>query len=475
MIGAVGWWSVAQLTHRLDESVTVTTRKIEVEGELRANVLTFRLQERGLLLFSYIKSAEQVSDCLHRYENAMDASLSEVGAIRALVAADRGRGTMDRIETAIREYRTTQLEVRRLVEAGQLDQATQWDQKNVVPVGARIVAGLDELSEQLHSLNAQADEEALHVSARTRTVFGLGLLGLLVCALLGAAAASTMRRTTRMLQVTAAELQRATHQVNSAASQVSSSSQSLANGCSEQAASLQETSATSEEISSLARKNADHGRAAAELMAQSQGKIVQTNQFLEQAVVAMGEINAQSGKISAIIKVIDGIAFQTNILALNAAVEAARAGEAGMGFAVVADEVRNLAQRAAQAARDTSDLIEGSITSSNDGKLKVDQVAAAIRAITEDGAREKTLVDDVNLGSQEQARGAEQIAKSIAQMDQVTQQTAASAEETAAATPQFDAQAKVLENIVERLYALVGADGETTARAKVTGGRVRRG
>ena len=124
MIGAVGWWSVAQLTHRLDESVTVTTRKIEVEGELRANVLTFRLQERGLLLFSYIKSAEQVSDCLHRYENAMDASLSEVGAIRALVAADRGRGTMDRIETAIREYRTTQLEVRRLVEAGQLDQAT---------------------------------------------------------------------------------------------------------------------------------------------------------------------------------------------------------------------------------------------------------------------------------------------------------------------------------------------------------------
>jgi methyl-accepting chemotaxis protein/methyl-accepting chemotaxis protein-1 (serine sensor receptor) len=146
-----------------------------------------------------------------------------------------------------------------------------------------------------------------------------------------------------------------------------------------------------------------------------------------------------------------------------------------MGFAVVADEVRNLAQRAAQAARDTSDLIEGSITSSNDGKLKVDQVAAAIRAITEDGAREKTLVDDVNLGSQEQARGAEQIAKSIAQMDQVTQQTAASAEETAAATPQFDAQAKVLENIVERLYALVGADGETTARAKVTGGRVRRG
>ena len=125
-ITAVGWWSVAQLTRRLDESITVTTRKIELAGQLRANVLTFRLQERGLLLFSYIKSAEQVSDCLRKYEKAIDASLDEVGAVRPLLATDRGRRTMDRIEAAIREYRTTQLEVRRLVAAGQLDQATEW-------------------------------------------------------------------------------------------------------------------------------------------------------------------------------------------------------------------------------------------------------------------------------------------------------------------------------------------------------------
>ena len=143
--------------------------------------------------------------------------------------------------------------------------------------------------------------------------------------------------------------------------------------------------------------------------------------------------HASSDKISKIIKTIDEIAFQTNILALNAAVEAARAGEAGMGFAVVADEVRNLAQRCAQAAKDTAGLIEESIAKSNDGKPKLDQVAKAIAAITEDSGKVKTLVDEVSLGSQEQARGLEQISKAIAQMEQVTQKTAASAEERSAA------------------------------------------
>ncbi len=166
-------------------------------------------------------------------------------------------------------------------------------------------------------------------------------------------------------------------QVVSAAGQVSSSSQTLAQGASEQAASLEETSASTEQITSMTRKNSENARSAATLMTEASSQVGTANQHLEQMVGSMQEINTSSDKIARIIKVIDEIAFQTNILALNAAVEAARAGEAGMGFAVVADEVRNLAQRCAQAAKDTAGLIEESITKSNDGKGKLDLVAQA--------------------------------------------------------------------------------------------------
>jgi len=173
----------------------------------------------------------------------------------------------------------------------------------------------------------------------------------------------------------------------------------------------------------------------------------------------MNEINGSSQKISKIIKVIDEIAFQTNILALNAAVEAARAGEAGMGFAVVADEVRNLAQRCAQAARDTASLIEESIAKSNDGKSKVDRVAEAIRGVSAEAEQIKRLVDEVHLGSQEQARGLDQIGKAIAQMQGVGQTNAATAEESAAAAEELTAQSATLNHVGRRLQALVDGGG----------------
>jgi methyl-accepting chemotaxis protein/methyl-accepting chemotaxis protein-1 (serine sensor receptor) len=181
----------------------------------------------------------------------------------------------------------------------------------------------------------------------------------------------------------------------------------------------------------------------------------------------MKEINSSSEKISRIIRVIDEIAFQTNILALNAAVEAARAGEAGMGFAVVADEVRNLAHRSAQAAKDTAVLIEESISKSNEGSRKLDMVAQSIQQITASAGQVKTLSDEVDVGSQEQSRGIEQISTAVSQMEKVTQRNAANAEESAAASEELAAQARSLYEGVERLRRLTGEGRHRATEAVV--------
>jgi methyl-accepting chemotaxis protein/methyl-accepting chemotaxis protein-1 (serine sensor receptor) len=303
--------------------------------------------------------------------------------------------------------------------------------------------------------------------ATVRLVDGLLFLVAIVA---GVAKWWIVRESLGVLKHQVEEISQGAEQMTTAARQVSSSSQSLAQGASEQAASLEETSASSEEINSMARKNADNSRSTANLLERSTEKVGQANLYLQDMVISMDQITESSGKISKIIKVIDEIAFQTNILALNAAVEAARAGEAGMGFAVVADEVRNLAQRSAQAAKDTAELIEDSIARSSEGKMKVDQVVAAIRAVTEDSTRVKVMVDEVHLGSEEQSRGIEQIGRAISQMETVTQSIAANAEESAAAAEELNAQSESLQELAGRMARVLG-QGESRARNRVAARR----
>jgi methyl-accepting chemotaxis protein len=280
-------------------------------------------------------------------------------------------------------------------------------------------------------------------------------------------AVSIVRSVNGVLRKAVVELSEGAEQVSSAARQVSGSSQSLAQGSSEQAASLEETSASSEEMSSMTRKNAENSQQAAAFMNAVSERVADANRTLADMIASMEQIGASSGRISKIIKVIDEIAFQTNILALNAAVEAARAGEAGMGFAVVAEEVRNLAQRSAQAAKDTASLIEESILKSTEGSRKLEEVAGSILAVTESAGKVKTLVDEVEASSKEQAQGIDQISKAVAQMDQVTQKNAANAEESASASEELNAQSQTLMAVVNQLRELVGADsGQSDAFGK---------
>jgi methyl-accepting chemotaxis protein/methyl-accepting chemotaxis protein-1 (serine sensor receptor) len=211
-----------------------------------------------------------------------------------------------------------------------------------------------------------------------------------------------------------------------------------------------------EEMASMTRQNAENSLQAAQLMADVDHVVRQSESALQSMVASMDAIQESSNRVGKIIKTIDEIAFQTNILALNAAVEAARAGEAGMGFAVVAEEVRNLAQRSAQAARDTADLIEESIVRSTDGTRNVGQVSQSIEAITGSVSRVKGLIEEVSIASRQQAQGIDQVSQSLAQMEKVTQTTAATAEESAAASEELNAQAAVSMAVVQKLQVMVG-------------------
>jgi methyl-accepting chemotaxis protein len=268
----------------------------------------------------------------------------------------------------------------------------------------------------------------------------------------------SVRKINAVLRSSVAELAGSSLQIAAAASQMATGSQSLAQGASQQAATIEETSSAATEINSMARRAAENSRTTAQMMHASEATFADANHSLGEMVAAMVGIVESSQQISTIIKVIDEIAFQTNILALNAAIEAAHAGEAGLGFAVVADEVRNLAQRSAQAAKDTTTLIEDSIAKAGGGRVKVDQVGTSLRSITAEFAKIKDLIEEIRQGSIEQSRGVEQISHAITQMEQMTQRTAANSREGAASSAELNTQAESLQTVVDRLRIMV--DGE---------------
>ncbi|MEI6261612.1 MAG: methyl-accepting chemotaxis protein [Deltaproteobacteria bacterium] len=257
-------------------------------------------------------------------------------------------------------------------------------------------------------------------------------------------------------------LTEASEQVSAAAGEVSSASQSLAEGSSQQAASIEETSASLEEISSMTRRNASNAGLANSLMKQANQVVNNANVSMSQLTTSMQEISKASEETSKIIKTIDEIAFQTNLLALNAAVEAARAGEAGAGFAVVADEVRNLSMRAADAAKNTAALIDGTVKKVTDGTALVKTTNDTFKEMVSSTAKVGKLVGEIAAASTEQAQGIEQVNIAVTEMDKVTQQNAATAEESASASEELNAQAEEMKSFVADLAAMVGGNAAVT-------------
>ena len=455
LLGVGGLLVSRDLSGDLERAANVTARQQYLAGQVSAGAAELTSLERGSVLASMLADTAHLQAYQQAFSQHAENLRKSLSELRKTADTREAAARLQSLEQQALAVTQAHEELRQAMDKQQMDAAmlifAQKVQPSLEEIGRQAVSLVEQQNSDLASASAASSAKA----ARSTTV----TIALLLLALgVGAGVLWMVRRVGVALRDLAARMSESAERVSGGASMVSSSSQSLAAGASQQAASLEETSASTEEIASITRKNADHALEVAGLMQQSADGAVGVNESLDRMVVQMNEIGNSSNKIARIIKVIDEIAFQTNILALNAAVEAARAGEAGLGFAVVADEVRNLAQRCAQAARDTAGLIEDSISTSRDGNARLDQMAANVRAMTENSTKVKSLVDEVNMGSQEQARGMEQIAHAVMQMEQVTQRTAASAEESASAGTDLNSHADALRALVHEMRDMVGAD-----------------
>ena len=302
--------------------------------------------------------------------------------------------------------------------------------------------------------NVMTDEQMLEQAQSTRWGVILlsavvGIMGIAFALLIGGAIV-------KALSAIVDSLRAGSEQVAAASAQVASGSQSMAEGASEQASSLEEISSSLEEMTSMTRQNADNSNQASNLASDAQRAATSGAEAMARMGEAIDRIKSSSDETAKIVKTIDEIAFQTNLLALNAAVEAARAGEAGKGFAVVAEEVRNLAQRSAEAAKNTANLIEESQKNAEHGVGVSTEVGTILSQIGEQVSKVTTVISEVTAASSEQAQGIEQINKAVAQMDHVTQSNASSAEESASASEELSGQATEMKSIVEDLNRLIG-------------------
>jgi len=455
--GIISFWVVNDLGQQLDQAVNRNARQQLLAGQISTSASDLDAAERGLAMAMMLQQT-QVADQLRRDITGLDESIDkQIRELRSTAGEGAAGSILNQLGNEFTAFRQLHQQVLRSLEGQKMDEALGTLNSSLLPRLSQMNRAAKKVLEDQNTNLA-----ALRSSAEKKRSISLYLVGAfcVLTLVIGLGVQFNVRSIYGVLRKTVGELNDNARELAGASTQVSDASQSISQAAGEQAKSLEQTSSSAEQIHAMTRRNLEHAESAARRTHEASGVIQEANRALSQMVVSMNEISNSSSKISKIIKVIDEIAFQTNILALNAAVEAARAGEAGMGFAVVADEVRNLAQRSAQAAKDTTQLIEESIGRSAEGKQKLDEVAQAIASVTESSNNVRSLVENVHLGSEQQAKGIEQIARAVSRMEQVTQQLAASAEQGAAAGENLKHQARAVDDIGQALHNLLGASGQ---------------
>ena len=453
LVAAIGYFGIGR-------ACTAVTDLAEIHVPLLQSLATIdsgvHAQELAVTQYA-VQADEKYLDHYREMDKEVDRALTRAAKLIAsdpdLVEAGWS-AKMDRI--AEKHDRVFVAAATRLLEAAKADRSYQaW-----APLSAALTRASEDVMTEIDALLETNNKEAAAVAAQAseagRTARNLmpiiGSIALVAGALL---AFFLTRGVTGPLNRIIADLSNGSGQIGQASSQVAAAAQDLAEGGSEQAAALEQASSSLEEMAAMTKSNADNSSQADRLMRESSRVVDQAGRDMDEMTRSMEEIAKSGGEISKIVKSIDEIAFQTNLLALNAAVEAARAGEAGAGFAVVADEVRALALRAAEAAKTTQELIDGTISRIEQGSTLAAKSRAGFDGIIGSSQRVAGLIAETARASAEQAQGVDQINTTIGQMERVVQQNAANAEESASAAEELDAQTRTLNSMVAQLVALV--------------------
>jgi len=440
----------SNLQRILEREVNASAQRTDLVGQLTTSLAEMK-GRRQLLISSDVSTGEQRRSLLRADSAKVDRLLA---GLDPLVKDARQRQLLDALRNAHQSWANNHKDLTvRCADchaAGALGTDDGNRQRDQMEQASQGLAQM-----QRESLGAATREVEASVERSRWLAIGLGSLAVALCAWI----LRVVRRSMKSLRKTTGLLSEGSKQAVAGARQVKEAGAALAQSAEEQSRNVGATSSTAGELATMTQKNAELANRSAALMGRVEEGVQAANSTLRSLKLSMDEIAASSGKVSGIIKVIDGIAFQTNILALNAAVEAARAGESGLGFAVVADEVRNLAQRSADAARDTGSLIDESADKSAEGRSRLDEVIKSIEEITVRSTEVKALVDGVSMGNQEQAKGIEEIARAVRQMEQQVHQVLRSEEDLTLAGQQISAQIMSVENGVERLQLMVDGAG----------------
>ncbi len=433
----------------------LNTRPLGNIGEASTQFQTMRGLLKDMFIGKFLTNRD-ISNYTIKIKEIDGLVQEELRKFEQSTRAEGMQGAMESLKSVLGQYYPIRDKVLNLVMDGKKDEALFVLNGEGVAISRQAEAAIKKLFElKIGKAGERAGDNAIVAHEAVRFAWIASGIGTLFALVLGVCLAMMI---TRPIDRIVRGLSEASCQVAAASEQLAGSSQQLAEGASEQAASIEETSSSLEEMSSMTKQNADHANQANLLMSKT-GKVVgEANTSMSQLTSSMGEISTASEETFKIIKTIDEIAFQTNLLALNAAVEAARAGDAGAGFAVVADEVRNLAMRAAEAARNTACLIEGTVKKIEEGSEVVEKTGAGFANVSENAARMGELVAEITAASTEQSQGIEQINKAVSEMDRIVQQNAANAEESASAAEEMNAQAEQMKRYVSELTDLVGGN-----------------